>query len=98
MDKMTDLVEQHILESESRLRRIDELLARARTVPHQPPATGLLQQIETDRAKLARELDEVRALPRGAEAVRRGEGVKGMLGSVGLQLEQALGAIFERDK
>jgi hypothetical protein len=30
MDKMMDLAEQHILESASRLRHIDEMMARAR--------------------------------------------------------------------
>jgi hypothetical protein len=48
----------------------------------------------------ARELEEIQRLPRGegSDIVKRGEGLKGLLESVGLQLEQALGAIFERDK
>jgi hypothetical protein len=104
MDKMKDLVEQHILESASRLRHIDELMARARSAPlKEPTATqteARLRKIESDRNRLAQELEEIRRLPRGngSDIVKRTEGLKGLLESVGLQLEQALGAIFEQDK
>lgn len=104
MDNMNDLAEQHILESASHLRHIDELLARARTAPMKKETATqtetLLRQIESDRNKLARELEEIQRLPRGegSDIVKRGEGLKGLLESVGLQLEQALGAIFERYK
>ncbi|WP_298828077.1 hypothetical protein [uncultured Piscinibacter sp.] len=104
MNKMIELAEQHILESESRLRHIDELMARARAAPVKKEAAteteALLRQIEADRNKLARELEEIQRLPRGegSDIVKRGEGLKGLLESVGLQLEHALGAIFERDK
>ena len=104
MDKMKDLAEQHILESASHLRHIDELMARARTVPlKEETATrteALLRQIESDRNKLARELEEIQRLPRGegSDIVKRGEGLKGLLESVGLQMEQVLGSIFEGDK
>ena len=104
MDKMKDLAEQHILESASRLRHIDELMARARSAPlKEETAIGteaLLRQIESDRNKLARELEEIQRLPRdeGSDIVKRGEGLKGLLESVGLQLEQVLGAIFEGNK
>jgi protein-disulfide isomerase-like protein with CxxC motif len=104
MDKMKDLAEQHILESASRLRHIDELMAQARTATlKEETATrteALLRQIESDRNKLARELEEIQRLPLGdgSDVVKRGEGLKGLLESMGLQLEQVLGAIFERDK
>lgn len=104
MDKMRDLAEQHILESASRLRHIDELIAQARTAPLKEEAAtrtkALLRQVESDRNKLAQELEEIQRLPRGegSDIVKRGEGLKGMLAAVGLQLEQALGAIFEQDK
>ena len=104
MNKMKDLAEQHILESASRLRHIDELMARARA-GHLKGETAtqteaLLRQIESDRNKLARELEEIQRLPHGegSDIVKRGEGLKGLLESVGLQLEQALGAIFQQDK
>ena len=100
MDRMLDLVEQHILESASRLRHIDELMAKARTPTK--PATGaetaaLLKQIEADRDKLAQLLEELRRLLRSEspEAVKRGEGLKGLMESVGLQLEKVLATIFE---
>ena len=104
MDKMKDLAEQHILESASRLRHIDELMARARNA-HLEAETAtrteaLLRQIESDRNKLARELEEIQRLPRceGSDIVKRGEGLKGLLESVGLQMEQVLGSIFEGDR
>ena len=104
MDKMMDLAEQHILESASRLRHIDELMSRARSAPS-PQARAaqtqaLLRKLESDRNGLAQELDDIRRLPRGEGSgiVKRGEGLKGLLESVGMQLEQVLGAIFERDK
>lgn len=104
MDKMRDLAEQHILESASRLRHIDELMARARSAPLKEEAAtrteALLRQVESDRNKLAQELEEIQRLPRGegSDIVKRAEGLKGLLESAGLQLEQTLGAIFERDK
>lgn len=104
MDKTKDLVEQHILESASRLRHIDELMARARTAPLKAETANrtetLLRQIESDRNKLAQELEEIQRLPldEGSDIVKRGEGLKALLESVGLQLEQALGAIFEPGK
>ena len=104
MDKMNDLAEQHILESASHLRHIDELMAQARTAPLKVETASrteaLLRQIEADRNKLAQELEDIQRLPRGerSDIVKRGEGLKGLLESVRLQLEQAIGAIFERDK
>lgn len=104
MDKMKDLAEQHILESASHLRHIDQLMARARSVPLKEATASrteaLLRQIESDRNKLARELEEIQRLPRseGSDIVKRGEGLTGLLQAVGLQMEQVLGAIFEQDK
>jgi hypothetical protein len=104
MDKMKDLAEQHILESASRLRHIDELMARARSASSKE-ATGSqteaqLRQIESHRNRLALELEDIQHLPRGdgSDIVKRGEGLKGLLESLGLQLEQLLAAIFQSDK
>lgn len=104
MDKMKDLVEQHILQSVSHLRHIDELMAKARTAALTQEAAAraeaLLRQTESDRNKLAQELQEIQRLPsgEGSETVKKAEGLRGLLASVGLQLEQALGAIFEQGK
>ncbi len=79
-------------------------VAKARTAPLKAEAAtrteALLMQIESDRNKLAGERDVIRRLPRGegSDIVKRSEGLKGLLESVGLQLEQVLGAVFERDK
>jgi len=104
MDKAMELAEQHILEATSRLRHIDEAMARARSVPLDAARLGdtqrLLEQIEADRNRLAGELEEIRRLPRdaGSDVVARGEGLKGMLEATGRQMEQVLAAIFDRGR
>jgi HPt (histidine-containing phosphotransfer) domain-containing protein len=104
MDNIRDLAEQHILESTSRLRHIDELMARARSASSKEATAGqteaLLRQIDSDRNRLAQELEEIRRLPRDdkSDVVKRAEGLKGMLESIGAQAEQVIAAIFERDK
>ena len=104
MDRITDLVEQHIHESESRLRHIDELMAQARAAPLSEPAASnseaLLRRIQLDRDRLARELEDVRRLqPRDRpEVATKGERLKGVLGNLGLELEKALAAVLERGR
>lgn len=103
MDQTTRLVEQHIRASESHLRHIDELMQRAstagagRSVP--PDAQAQLARFQRDRAKLGQELDEVKSqsLSDAHTAVKRGEGLTDMLGTLGAEMEKALLAIFERD-
>jgi hypothetical protein len=95
MNQTTHLIEQHVLESESRLRHIDELIERARRL-RTPEIEAQLNRTRRDRDRLANELGEVRN--DDPNAVQRGERVKGMLQSVGLELEKALTAIFERDE
>lgn len=104
MDKMMDLAEQHILESASRLRHIDALMARASrerlkdtTVAQ---AEARFRQIESDRNRLAQALDSLQCSPRvrGPDFVTRAEGLKGLLESVGLQLEQLLAAVLASQK
>lgn len=103
MNKIADLAEQHIRESESHLRHIDELMAQARKAPLEGTAAteaeALLRKVQLDRDRLAQELDGIRRLATGGgtDVVKRGEGLKGVLAAVGLQLERALAAIFERD-
>ncbi len=104
MSTLIELAEQHIRESESRLQHIDELMVKASQTPMEGPATGkteaLLRQIRIDRDRLAKDLDDLRSHPMGdgSEVVRRGEGLKDLCKAVGLQLEKALTAIFERDR
>ena len=101
MDTRNELAERHILESESRLRHIDELMAKARQLPPKEPAmtqtAALLAQIQIDRDRLAKDLEALRHLPRGegSDVAQRSEGLKGALETVGSQLEKALAAVFE---
>ena len=104
MDKMIDLAEQHILESASRLRLIDEMMAKARGARLENSAAAQadarLRQLQSDRDRLAHELEGLQRSPRreGPDFVKRAEGLKGLLGSVGLQLEQLLAAVLERQE
>jgi hypothetical protein len=101
MSEIGNLAERHILESEARLRHIDELMERARQVrTAAAPAgelEGLLMQTQHDRDRLAQHLDDMRRhpvedLPRWVE---QGQGLRGTLEAVGRQLEQTLAAIFK---
>lgn len=104
MGTLNRLAEQHILESESHLRHIDELMARARQAKAGAPAAStdagaVLERIKVSRDKLARDLDELRQAHRsdGSHDEERGAEVKGLLASLGLQVEAALRAIVESD-
>ena len=101
MDAITRLAEQHITESQSRLKHIDEMMARAKQSQAQAPmpteVVGRLAQIQQDRDKLAKELSEISAQPQKnwQATATRGEGIKRLLTNVGLELEKAVTAIFE---
>ncbi|RSZ32792.1 hypothetical protein [Variovorax beijingensis] len=102
MQSIDSLVEQHIRESESHLRHIDELMAKASQpsidASAAPEVQTLLSQIRESRAQLVQELDELR---RGfvnrddPNRVQHGEGLKFALQAVGLQFERALTAILD---
>jgi hypothetical protein len=100
MVSMNELAEQHILESESRLRHIDELMDKARQAslakPEATETAALLEQIQRDRDRLAKDLEELRRLPGDDSAylLQRSEGLKGLLQNVGLQLQRVLSAVF----
>jgi hypothetical protein len=100
MVSMNELAEQHIRESESRLRHIDELMDKARQVAEREAApsetAALLAQIQRDRDRLARDLEALRHLPQGAgqDLVQRSEGLKGLLQNLGAQLQRVLTAVF----
>lgn len=104
MDQTTRLVEQQVRASESHLRHIDELMQRATTVGAgravPPEAQAQIARFQRDRARLGQELDEIRSQS-GSDshtAVKRGEGLTDMLGTLGVEMEKALLAIFERDR
>ena len=104
MNKIAELAEQYIYESQLHLAHIDALIARAAQAPLQGEAASeteaLLQRMRRDRDRLALELDGLRRLPPsgGPDVVTQGENLRGVLATVGLQLEKALGAIFERNE
>jgi hypothetical protein len=102
MDKLTQLADQHIRESELRLKHIDELMAKGRSAaaPTAGETQALLDKLQADRDRLAGELDLIRRLPpaTAGDRVQRSEGLKGVLETVGLQLEQALTAVLEQGK
>lgn len=92
MTKMIHLAEQHILQSESELRHIDELMARAHEAraknPLQPETEAELVRIQGVRDKGAQELTALRQQAHDAsdDTVKRSEGLKGVLQTVGLEL------------
>jgi hypothetical protein len=88
------LVEQHIRESEVRLRHIDELIARARAAEE----TDIRwRQARAERDRLARQLDDIRSRAPGdeSEVVKLGESLASSLRTVGAELEKALAAVLE---
>ncbi|HRK56622.1 MAG TPA: hypothetical protein PLQ67_03760 [Burkholderiaceae bacterium] len=105
MSTLNELAEQHIRESEARLKRIDEMMAQGRNAPARSAdkpneLDALLDRLQSERDLLAAELAHIRSLPLSAheEAKTRSQGVRGLLDAIGLQLERVLTAIFEQDK
>ncbi len=100
MTKMIHLIEQHMLQSESELRHIDEMMARAHEArakkPLNPETKAELTRIQGARDKGAEEFYSLRQQASDAsdDTVKRSEGLKGVLQTVGLELEKALTAIF----
>ena len=101
MSTASHLVEQHVQESAARLRHVDELMDRARRATQQRAAPAsmeaVLQRIQAERDHLARELEAIRGLPaaEASEAARRGQGLQGTLGAIGLELEKALTSVLD---
>ncbi len=102
MSHIDQLVDQHIRESESHLRHIDEMLEQARkaregtTVGAEPD----LARIDGDRMRLAQELHGLRNEPKPAsdETAKRSKGLTGMLQSIGSELEKALVAVVDQNR
>lgn len=100
MNSIDSLVEQHFRESQSHLKHIDELMARASEAPEaaSPGLQGLMRDIRTTRATLAGALDTLQeGLVNGSESdpVTRIVSLKTELQSAGTQFERALTAIFD---
>lgn len=100
MSEIIRLAEAHIKMSELSLRHIDEMMARANESRAKTPIAAdveaQLAQARQDRDRIAQQLTDMREKPPqdASDLAKRGEGLKGLFEAVGLQLEQALGAIF----
>lgn len=101
MYEVNHLAEQHILQSESHLQHIDELMAKAHESraksPLHPKIEAELVRIQGARDKGAEELAALRQHlgAHTAETLQHSEGLKGTLENVGLELEKALTAVFK---
>lgn len=102
MSELDRLANQHILESQSHLRHIDELLAKARDARTKQLLAGAaadaLPRLEQEHDRATQELQALGSLPKPATAdtVARSEGVKGVLQKLGLELEKTLTAIGDK--
>lgn len=96
MSTMNELAEQHILASQLRLQHIDELMAKAKAVPAglaEAHGVGpLLTRVQRDREGAQQALDELRQRS-GEDLVERSAGVRGVLETIGLDLERAMAAM-----
>jgi hypothetical protein len=100
MSEIIRLAEEHIKMSELSLRHIDEMMARAN---ESRTKTSIAANVEAQLAQArqgrdqgAQQLADLRERPPqdASDLAKRGQGLKGLLEAVGLQLEQALGTIF----
>ena len=102
MGELDRLANQHILESLSQLRHIDELMAKAKVARDKQQlaaqATSALPRLEQEHGRAAQELKALGSLPKPATAdtVARSEGVKGVLQKIGLELERTLAAVGDQ--
>lgn len=99
MSAIDHLVEQRILESESHLSHIDELMAKARAARANAAVSSQtashLNRLEQDHARLAREVHDLRKTP-APDAAERSKGLKSVLATLGLELEKTLTAIGDK--
>jgi hypothetical protein len=99
MNGVSTMVEQRVLESEARLRHIDELMAglrRGSLEGRVEPHTANVDRIQMSRDRLARELEGLRGLQHddGPEVAGRTQGLINALEAIGLELEKALASVF----
>lgn len=102
MKSIDSLVEQHIRESDSHLRHLDELMVKAARPPGHVtrPAdlAALLAEIKATRTRLSQDLEEIRGKvsPHDEQQVAEpAAGLKSELQAAGKQYEQALASIFD---
>lgn len=103
MSEVSRLAEQHVSEWDANLRRIDELMERARkaraAASQAPPEfDSQLAQLRTDRERIVRVIEDLRRQPFETwpdEAIHE-PGLRGTLKAIGEQLEQLLTAVFAR--
>lgn len=102
MSHIDQLVDQHIRESESHLRHIDEMMEKARKAREssQLGAEPDLARIDQERMRLVQELHGLRNEPKPAsdDVVQRSKGLTGMLQSIGSELEKALVAVVDQNR
>jgi hypothetical protein len=92
MTKFADLAERHILEYESRLKHIDELLTRAHegATSKPPEVDSELKELVSKRENLARHLEEMRlkSLEEWQEKEIERDGLMGIWDALAQQLEK----------
>jgi hypothetical protein len=103
MNEIGKLANQNHLEWESRLKHIDEMMARAHQAhakePDESDAQAQLAKIRKARDALALDLVSVRSLPSGelSNVPNRVNGLTASFEAVGLQLERLLTTIVDFD-
>ncbi len=103
MSELDRLADQHFLESQAHLRHIDDLMAKVKQAQAQRPVAPeharTLARLEQEHGRMTRDLKSFRDLPQPATAntVARGEGIKGVLQTLGLELEKTLAAVIGGD-
>lgn len=95
MDVTDALVEQHVKEAELRMRRVDELMARARSASAPNWDGARLARVEAERDALHAALQRLQQglHPHARSASSAAQGLLGRLESLGLEIERALTAI-----
>ena len=92
------LVEQHILESQSHLRHIEELMGKARDLRSRRTVSSeheaQLNRLELDHSRVRGEFDALRTAP-PPDAAERSQGSTGVLKKIGLELEKTLTAVTD---
>ena len=102
MQSIDSLVEQHIRESEARLRHIDELMTKADRASkdglQSEKLQTLLSEVVATRARLAQSVNDLRvgfASGGSPELVQRGKDLQSDLQKVGAEFEKVITAVFD---
>lgn len=104
MSELDRLADQHIRESAAQLQHIDELMAKAKQARARQALASdqesVLARLERQHSEVAQDLRALGGLPKPATAdtVARSEGVKGVLQTIGLELEKTLAAVIGGNK